>query len=308
MIPTGPVPKPMDEMPAFIAKWRDERHAAIPTPPERLYHYTNTSGLIGIFKSKELWATDVLYTNDRTEVLHTLALLIDLVMSAKPDRRIDVAADTMLIAAETLYEIVEVFAISLCAKDDLLSQWRGYGRTSGYSLGFDASLLKRLSSNDVMLTPVLYDTAEQKRLISDLVDRWRVMFKGANAQDFDYQRRRLAAFVFGQALSFLEASFKNVAFEEEEEWRLVYRRQVLLQYEGPLPVDFRERLGMVMPYARFPLPPITEDSAPVRRIVLGPTEYPKLAGFGLVQFLKSIGYREELIQVVPSVVPLRRLD
>jgi hypothetical protein len=38
--------------------------------PDLVYHYTTTSGLLGILQSKELWVTNCLYLNDPLEGTH----------------------------------------------------------------------------------------------------------------------------------------------------------------------------------------------------------------------------------------------
>jgi hypothetical protein len=304
--PKKPVPKSMEGLGDFLNVWRDERIAAAPLPPDILYHYTNTSALISILKTRQLWATDALYTNDQTEVLHSLVMLTRIVNEAQKDRAIDIATDMMLIAAEEFYTVVEVYLVCFCRKGDLLSQWRAYGQAGGYAIGFDSTVLTSLTGNHVMLAPVLYDGSKQEQLIRDLVQRWRQPFKDAKLEEFDKQIRRLGAFVFAQAFSFFAATFKSEAFLEEDEWRLVYRRQVVIKDDSGLGIDFRERKGMAASYAPMPLPPISETVVPVRHIVMGATANLNLAGFGLAQFLKSVGYPEKAIHISPSAVPLRQ--
>lgn len=43
------------------------KHLDGATPP-RLYHYTDTRGLLGILDSQQLWATHAFYLNDATEL------------------------------------------------------------------------------------------------------------------------------------------------------------------------------------------------------------------------------------------------
>jgi hypothetical protein len=38
--------------------------------PKLIYHYTDLMSLFSIFSSKEIWASDVQYMNDRSEVRH----------------------------------------------------------------------------------------------------------------------------------------------------------------------------------------------------------------------------------------------
>jgi hypothetical protein len=305
-----PVPDALKEASRFLSTWHDERIAADPSPPRVLYHYTNVAALMNILRTGEMWATNAAYTNDQTEVLHSLLQLRRLVESDLKDRQNDPAVDSMLQVADEFYTIVEAYLVCFCANGDLLSQWRGYGQAGGYAIGVDsASLAHLIQTGHVMLVPVIYDVAEQDRLMHELVDRWRSVFKDIPSEQDVPQVRRLGAFVFAQAFSYLAMAFKNSAFGEEQEWRLVYRRQVILPDDGTgLQVSFRDRDGMVAPYVAMIAVPTKDGSTarfPVSRIVMGPTNYPKLAGHGMVRFLASLGYPTGAVTVDLSVVPLR---
>ena len=65
----------MASLPGLLAEIRKEQLGSLPAPPDSLSHYTDTDGLMGIFRSNELWATDTLYTNDRFETFHALFIL-----------------------------------------------------------------------------------------------------------------------------------------------------------------------------------------------------------------------------------------
>jgi hypothetical protein len=42
--------------------------------PKRLFHYTSQAGLLGIITSNVLWATNVLYLNDSSELAYGLSI------------------------------------------------------------------------------------------------------------------------------------------------------------------------------------------------------------------------------------------
>jgi hypothetical protein len=46
----------------------DELMPPRPALPESLFHYTDAAGLQGILKSRQIWATDCRYLNDREEM------------------------------------------------------------------------------------------------------------------------------------------------------------------------------------------------------------------------------------------------
>src|SRR5215510_2035523 len=41
-------------------------------PPDLLFHYTSPTGLIGIVKEKQVWATNITYLNDAKEIGHAV--------------------------------------------------------------------------------------------------------------------------------------------------------------------------------------------------------------------------------------------
>src|SRR5258708_904583 len=305
MQPDVPVPEQMAAVPGLIGEMLKEQLESLPPPAESLYHYTDAKGLMGILKTNELWATDALYTNDRFEIFHGLFVLNQLVKQRGKDAAAGPVTGMMTIGGKEFGAIVNTYVISFCPNGDLLSQWRGYAHPGGYSIGFDPNLLKGLTSSHVMLAPVIYDRAEQESKIGDLVLRWSKVFDGADPTNFNPQVIRLGAFAFAQTLSFLAALFKDDGFREEAEWRLVYRPQLLLQESVQLHVDYRELRGIVVGYARIPLPQITEKAVPVRDVTVGPTDNPDLARMGVFHFQKSLGYPEEMIRVSRSVIPLR---
>jgi len=45
--------------------------------PQKLYHYTDLDGLMGIFNTGELWATDVQFMNDTSEYIHSNEMVTD---------------------------------------------------------------------------------------------------------------------------------------------------------------------------------------------------------------------------------------
>src|SRR5436189_200043 len=44
-------------------------------PDRTLYHYTNQAGLLGIIRSRQIWATHTQYLNDTREFLHAVQMM-----------------------------------------------------------------------------------------------------------------------------------------------------------------------------------------------------------------------------------------
>lgn len=118
-----------------------ERQAAGPTP-ELLHHYTTAGGMIGIVQTGELWATNVLYLNDKTELTNA-AEFFKRELDEHP-LGLDDSVDFLRLLIHTQFgqSDVEHFVVSLCEGPDLLEQGRAYGGSgSGYALGFRSSAL-----------------------------------------------------------------------------------------------------------------------------------------------------------------------
>ena len=145
--------------------------------PRLLYHYTDAQGLLGMIRTQRLWATNIRFMNDPTEVAYAAGLVRRSVLEqgerySKPLVK-DIARgiDALL----KLYETEDdKYICCFCEDGDLLSQWRGYGAVGGgYSLGFLASRLgltayRTLESPEPVLRRVVYNGKQQRRII----DRW----------------------------------------------------------------------------------------------------------------------------------------
>jgi hypothetical protein len=153
---------------------------------------------------------------------------------------------------------------------------------------------------------VIYDEDDQREQLCQLVKRWREVFLDPPKRENDVFPWRAGALVFAQAFLMTAVAFKNKAFEEEREWRMVALRVPFLP-DQLFEQAFRERNGMVTPFLRLPAvhsraqPPIL----PITEIVMGPRQYANVSGYGLEQLLSSCGYAVGAVSVQPSSVPLR---
>jgi hypothetical protein len=119
----------------------------IPELRDEIYHYTTVAGLQGILSSNSIWASSAYYLNDSSEIEYGCTL----VLKALDEWRAVNANNSSFVVA-VLNSLHHVFAHPLsrlgrsttiyvtcfCADGNLLSQWRGYGQSGGYALGFDA--------------------------------------------------------------------------------------------------------------------------------------------------------------------------
>jgi hypothetical protein len=144
-----------------------------------LYHYTTWEGLLGILKSRSLWATHYRFLNDFTEIILFRERLITLMLpfvsqayyrllkdSPHVQQKIDrkgglrqvVHHDTEALVNAQYHAIGdEIYIVSFCGdhknpyinRNGLLSQWRGYGAGGGVALVFNTEKLEEILSLEV---------------------------------------------------------------------------------------------------------------------------------------------------------------
>ncbi len=156
------------------------------------------------------------------------------------------------------------------------------------------------------LLRVEYDETEQKRLIRNLIDGWRSIFDGEAPLAGGWLA--MAAALFAQSLGLLAVSFKNTAFSEENEWRLVYVRP---RFPQPLPeehfnVDVRARDGVPVPFVRF-VPVGTPEQSPrlpIESVIIGPNRYQDLATSGVWHLLGRHGLADH-VEIGQAVARIR---
>jgi len=150
---------------AVLPAWWDIHYQNM---PDYLYHYTTGGGLIGIFESNKIWASNVLYMNDRSEIFLGLELALT-ILGAKKEQASQPETREFLSGMEAILSptkwLFDFYVACFCAKDDLLSQWRGYaGMGNGYSLAVFPEELEHGSGNGIApnigLRKVIYDEQE----------------------------------------------------------------------------------------------------------------------------------------------------
>jgi DUF2971 family protein len=277
-------------------------------PPGQIFHYTSSHGLRGILASHQLWATDIAYMNDATEMAYGLALIAKHLAQAATDapdlekeffRRSDVSESTVIHRGD--------FVTCFCADGDQLSQWRSYAAAgSGCAIGFSTRAL--LEHNQPILRRVIYEPAVQERMIQTVISRSRVLFRevstGRSIKDLD-DDRTLPAFAsfLASRLKEFACTFKHPGFQEEKEWRLIFRGFRSREFMPAL--RFRED-SLSTPYIPISLRnagPSPPALLPILEVRHGPSIHPGLARKSLLLLLEKFGY--DHVEVRGSSTPLR---
>ncbi len=207
-----------------------------PTTP--LYHYTTTAGLIGIVKSKSLWASGIQHLNDTAEYGYAASVAMNL-LRQKLENELDPRNDLyrLLLKNESRYKDDAVFVGSLSEAKDILSQWRAYcPNGGGFSIGFAPELLERQAEKQGFnLLKCEYEPTRQSALCEELIRNACTAAEKAQAA----LRDRPPDFLRGEKLSqriaqvygiyegfviplkSVAPAIKNPSFKEECEWRIV---------------------------------------------------------------------------------------
>ena len=104
-----------------------------PKVREVVYHYCGPDGLLGILRSRAIWATSMIHLNDTSErtfaaeLIRSVALRLAGKDSAESQPPEGLPALLLIERAESAISYVACFS----EHDDLLSQWRAYAPPTG---------------------------------------------------------------------------------------------------------------------------------------------------------------------------------
>jgi len=124
-----------------------------------LYHYTSAAGLHGIVATRSLWTSHYRFLNYTSEFQHGWKIVLGAIARRGAEIRdiSSLAWETVALFRQHSSE-VHGFVGSLTSEGDLLSQWRGYNRGQGVSIGFNPDwLLQNAAAQGFDVEPVLYE-------------------------------------------------------------------------------------------------------------------------------------------------------
>lgn len=280
-------------------------------PPGLLYHYTDGYGFQGIVERDQIWATEVRFMNDRSELTYGFELMLQVLAELKGSRPRGDLMDHFEACCRNVDPIFSasgemMFVTCFCEDGDLLSQWRAYGQMgAGYALGVD---ILAMPSTDVRLVKVDYDREKQRNLLRQVLDGGLAAMENApdevvRPRSFVPGRLAVSYETLGDMLTAnlweYFVSMKDTAFREENEWRLVWTNPVWMSE-----VAYRVKGGSLLaPYVKVPLRPHRQTASPVKEVVLGPGVSSRMSAMVTNHFLYE--NRHEEAKVKMSTVPLR---
>jgi hypothetical protein len=266
-----------------------------PTKNEIIYHYCDANAFHSICTNRKLWFNDLFSMNDSLEI-HWGYSIWEEAASLKMKKY----------GKEFLDEIDEILHFSgfqglllancFSTNGDVLSQWRAYANDGkGYVIGFDA---KELLNLPVKALEVSYDKEQQIKEASAVIDML-YLIKQDNLEEF-----KTCCYLFGYDLS----SFKNPAFIEEKEIRLIHlldfkrsNKSFKLVDEGGRyfgeerkgeEVKFRIKEDIPTPYIELNFSN-NDKTNPIKEVIIGPKNSVKETAISI--FLETIGIENVII-------------
>lgn len=241
-----------------------------------LHHYTSGPGLLGIFGSDSVWATQIRYMNDSKEFAHAAELATAALGGLRTGRRGDKYAQLCAAVASHLESISGLALYVACFSEihDSLSQWRGYCPPSfGYSIGFDGDLLLQIAGEQgFQLRPCIYDRDAQTQAVSEWARETLATLDAGcpvEADPIQYTSDHCNSFL--QKFVAFAPYMKDLSFKDEREWRLVG----LVPANDPR-VSLRPGRSLLVPYVPVTLHSVT-DRSPIWNVCVGPTPHIELA-------------------------------
>ena len=133
----------------------------------------------------------------------------------------------------------------LCEENNLLNQWRDYGRDIvPYSIEFDLlGLIEAGGWNfTAALVPLVYRNKDKIASTLSLVDRLYQAWKKVKPEEIDANREQALYQSAAAELQWLLYQFKNDAFQAEKEWRMMALTPLMV---GQTPKFRPSNLGVV---------------------------------------------------------------
>jgi hypothetical protein len=265
----------------------------VPANTDILYHYCSPQTFLAICSTKRLRFSDLFSMNDFMEVHWGYHIWEQAAGSL-----IDTVGKDFLDTIDAVIHVSGLKALALAScmsrKGDVLSQWRAYGTDGiGYAIGFKASELIQLPVQPLC---VEYNVERQ-------VEETRAFIQALHEVESSEEVQRGPDFMNACArLAFDLSSFKNPAFIEEDEVRLIH----MINFEpsnGSLrltdpggaafgepaaPLDVGFHMSGSTPVAHIDIP-FTKDGrpCPIAEVVLGPKNDSLPSGISVM--LETIG-------------------
>lgn len=255
-----------------VIAFKDEYSLIGEKPPSTpIFQYTVSSTLKSLLSSNVVWATEHKYLNDPTEFSHGMQYFVE---KMEPFLKAIIPNDYFklikLFLDQSSNPDFKIFISSFTESKDLLSQWRGYGDYGrGLSIGFDPKEFILEEDRSSFWIKVIYDDKIKKRIVNKIFADLGVCFNNLKqnlpASTSDAQIIRALILALLQVSVINSIRFKDIAWHEEKEWRLV---KLYFNKKNKKPVNVRARDHELIEYFEFDFK--NDTIGALSEIVIGP--------------------------------------
>ena len=204
--------------------------------PEIVYHYCSLESFLAIINSSTIRLTNITKSNDREEIRYSFDAFEDTLRKSCKEfsqkyidntemkKFFDDIDYDSLVSRAVVNESLIYYVACFSSESDLLSQWRGYANDGkGIAIGFySRNFMLAKDSKNIKYDKIIYDMKTAKlELHNRIIDKLRKANLKAN--------NFLSIFPYMDAINdiisemvYKAVFYKNPAFQEENEWRLVY--------------------------------------------------------------------------------------
>lgn len=266
------------------------------TTDTTLYHYTTQEGFLGIVKDGAIRASSIQHLNDASEFHYASNILLTVLNETTQDKEITERIWAIVSSAQYSWD---TFVASFSADGDQLGQWRAYGQSGGFSIGFNLDALREVATKQgYVLEKCSYDAERNKAQIKPVVE-WAV-----HQNPFEPGDSFKLLFMFLN----VAPKFKHPSFKAEEEWRLIKIRQAPFMSTATCSdIFYRKGKSFFVPYLNFALTDSenSESLLPIDKVFVGPTPHPDLSVWTVRNCLKTKGLIMNGDKVEKSAIPYR---
>lgn len=264
-----------------------------------LYHYTSSSGLLGIIESRELRATDIYFLNDFREFTHGMDQVRGLLDKAVANYQKRVGQ--MNKNVKTIYDLLQRiypmnanynhYITSFTDQRDNLRQWMSYGKSNAsYCIAFKAGFYDSIKVPEGMISvmdKVNYDPFDHKQR-TNLDEKIIEDFRLAIENKTDSPIRKIVTKQLRTLYAF-NCTFKTSEFRDESETRFIFQLNSQASTDHDTPnysnlVKFTERAGILIPHINIPF-----ELKWIEEIIIGPNIQKEFAETGLKSLLSARG-------------------
>lgn len=206
------------------------------SPPSIIYHYCSLESFLSIINNSTIRLANISKSNDRAEIQYCFDAFektlrdscIEFSREYVDNTEIknhfsDIDYDSLVTKA-VINDSLIYYAVCFSAEPDLLSQWRGYANDGkGVAIGFySRNFMNAQDLKNVKYKKITYDMNSAKKELHDrIIEKLKGIYDKADtsASPFSYDTA-INDIISGMVYNAI--FYKNPAFSEENEWRLVF--------------------------------------------------------------------------------------